>query len=402
VERGIRARVPPVENGGVARYALSEVTRESVLPWYPEAVEYRLSQAADELGMAVGDLPDAVVDAVHRGLQRLEKSTEKNYRMGWLQFRDFCRRNGVRALPTTTTVVCAWMSEDLGLRVGAKNMQNYLSAVNKAHVHLELERPAIGERVIGTRKSLLRDQRLLKPAPKRIRFPADVIMNAIELGVNEVTVPDGLLRSVVAVVVDSVCGSRGDTGVHIRPGDVVVSPDGVVVVLLRAEKGSVQTDALTGEERKIIFAAGAVSGLASLVRRWQARVDLNFDVAASGRRSWYALQSERNSLSWDVGKMNDFLTLVLDVLAVVPPEGFSYSYHSIRHMAASSMAAINVHESKMVDMQGWKSKRVALTTYVDPKCPVSAGCYFLFGHLLPPSEAEVRRLIERQPILWQW
>ena len=30
------------------------------------------------------------------------------------------------------------------------------------------------------------------------------------------------------------------------------------------------------------------------------------------------------------------------------------------------------------------------------------GCYFLFGHLLPPSEAEVRRLIERQPILWQW
>ena len=71
-------------------------------------------------------------------------------------------------------------------------------------------------------------------------------------------------------------------------------------------------------------------------------------------------------------------------------------------MAASSMAAINVHESKMVDMQGWKSKRVALTTYVDPKCPVSAGCYFLFGHLLPPSEAEVRRLIERQPILRQW
>ena len=35
-------------------------------------------------------------------------------------------------------------------------------------------------------------------------------------------------------------------------------------------------------------------------------------------------------------------------------------------------------------------------------CPVSAGCYFLFGHLLPPSEAEVRRLIERQPILRQW
>jgi hypothetical protein len=38
-------------------------------------------------------------------------------------------------------------------------------------------------------------------------------MNAIELGVNEVAVPDGLLRSIVAVVVDSVCGSRGDTGV---------------------------------------------------------------------------------------------------------------------------------------------------------------------------------------------
>ena len=87
--------------------------------------------------------------------------------------------------------------------------------------------------------------------------------------------------------------------------------------------------------------------------------------------------------------MNEFLDVVLGVLGVSPPEGFVYTYHSLRHMAASSMAAINVHESKMVDLQGWSSTRVALTTYIDPKCVVTAGCYHLFGHLLPPSAAEV-------------
>ena len=61
------------------------------------------------------------------------------------------------------------------------------------------------------------------------------------------------------------------------------------------------------------------------------------------------------------------------------------------------MAAINVHESKMVDLQGWKSRRVALTTYIDPKCPASRGCYHLFGHLLPPSEAVIRSM--RGPVV---
>ena len=34
----------------------------------------------------------------------------------------------------------------------------------------------------------------------------------------------------------------------------------------------------------------------------------------------------------------------------------------------------------------------AVTTYIDPKCPASRGCYHLFGHLLPPSEAVIRSM----------
>ena len=66
------------------------------------------------------------------------------------------------------------------------------------------------------------------------------------------------------------------------------------------------------------------------------------------------------------------------------------------------MAAINVHESKMVDLQGWVTGRVALTTYIDPKCQASAGCYFLYGHLLPPSDRAVAAMKLAQPKLRIW
>ena len=95
----------------------------------------------------------------------------------------------------TTVVVISWMSEDLGYRVDAKNMQNYLSVVNKAHVHIGVDRPAISERIVGAKSSLLlRDQKLLKAAPKRIRFPADVVVDALVMGVNEQVLPDYFIQ----------------------------------------------------------------------------------------------------------------------------------------------------------------------------------------------------------------
>ena len=106
------------------------------------------------------------------------------------------------------------------------------------------------------------------------------------------------------------------------------------------------------------------------------------------------------NLRW--GVLNEFLVTVLGVLGVSAPPGFKYTYHSLRKMAASSMAAIGVHESKMISLQGWKTRRVALTTYIDPKVQPTRGCYFLFGHLLPPSGAEVSAMLSAVPPLTSW
>ena len=41
----------------------------SALPWYAHAVEYKLFAAAEEYGVAVEELPEAVVRVAHRELQ---------------------------------------------------------------------------------------------------------------------------------------------------------------------------------------------------------------------------------------------------------------------------------------------------------------------------------------------
>ena len=76
------------------------------------------------------------------------------------------------------------------------------------------------------------------------------------------------LRAATAVCIDASCGSRGNTGVHIREGDVqLVSrgglPDGHVI-RLRALKGQVSqvlVEELTGREKVLSFPEGAIEGL---------------------------------------------------------------------------------------------------------------------------------------------
>jgi hypothetical protein len=56
---------------------------------------------------------------------------------------------------------------DLSQTVAAENFQPYLSAVNKAHEHLELDKPAVGERVSSTRKSIAADAVKITVEPQR-------------------------------------------------------------------------------------------------------------------------------------------------------------------------------------------------------------------------------------------
>ena len=87
--------------------------------------------------------------------------------------------------------------------------------------------------------------------------------------------------------------------------------------------------------------------------------------------------------------MNEFLGEVLKALDVCAPDTFVYSWHSLRHMAASSQSAIGVVDSKIMYLQNWSSMKVALSTYIDPLCPATLDCFRWYGWLLPPSLADL-------------
>ena len=232
-------------------------------------------------------------------------------------------------MPATTTTVLSWMSEDLALTVKAENFQSYLSAVNKAHVHLELDKPAVGDRVTAVRQSIKGGQVPVTVEDQRVRLPADVVADALDEAVNG-DVSNDLLRSTAAVVTDSACCSRGDTGVGIRDSDVRLRSDRGVVIRLRNHKGDVKRAELTGEERVLVFEPDAVVGLYEVLARWFLRrkaLGLNDGV----ERSLWALPGEKRTLHWRQSRMNDFLSLILRVRNVKPPAGFKYSYHSLRH-----------------------------------------------------------------------
>ena len=98
------------------------------------------------------------------------------------------------------------------------------------------------------------------PAEYASRILDDVVrLKAVVTDVRSV----GLLRAATAVCMDASCGSRGNTGVHAQEGDVQLvtqgQPDGHVV-RLRALKGQVMLEELTGREKVLVFPEGPTRG----------------------------------------------------------------------------------------------------------------------------------------------
>ena len=165
------------------------------------------------------------------------------------------------------------------------------------------------------------------------------------------------------------------------------TPEGRVVIRLRRHKGEVRRDELTGDERVVVFEPNAVVGLYELVRRWEfIRSKSGVAAVASGHDSYYSMWGERNSGNWSQAKMDGFLQVVLRQQGVSAPDGFSYSYHSLRKMAASSIKCIGVSDQRLQFFGRWKDIATANDRYVDAACTDTYGCYRLFGHLLPAAD----------------
>ena len=374
---------------------------KSGLPWYQAAADYFTDKYVGGLvaaGMEMSaKLEEDVSELVRTRLAGLKKTTESSYKGKWLRWERFAASRQMAAVPVTLVGVLLWIRQDLCYTVRMKHVQPYLSALNKCHEHLELPAVASGHDVVSTRKAIAEQQAAVFEETTRVRLPAEdaerVLMAALQLKMDRSDPRTWrLLRGSVAMLVDFAAGSRGNTGVHLRSGDVQVLRGGAGghYVRLRALKGEVLVDALTGDEKVIMYPPDAVEGLVPLILKWEDwRRELGLDKSGSEKDSWYRLPGEEKTWNWNVNQMNCFMGEVLAAAGVTAPDSFRYSWHSLRHSAASSCKAINVADSKIMFLHNWKSMVVAYATYIDLLCLTTPACYRFFGWLLPPARADL-------------
>ena len=110
-----------------------------------------------------------------------------------------------------------WLRRDLCYTVRMKNIQPYLSALNKCHEHIGLDPVALGKDVVGARKAIAQQQAAVMEEATRVRLPAEhaekVLIAALKLEVDpQIPATLRLLRGSVAMLVDFCAGSRGNTG----------------------------------------------------------------------------------------------------------------------------------------------------------------------------------------------
>ena len=380
--------------------------QKNLLPWFDAAAEVLFATYLAALHVEGEPSPlllEEVGSLVRTRLSGLKLSSQATYRKGWNRWMAYARSRGLRVLPATEVGVLAWMRHDLCYTVQAKYFQPYLSALNKAHEHCGEIPVALGDAVADSRKSIALQQEAVAAKATRIRLPVEHVCSildaALALEVSALS-PSSvrLLRGSVAVCVDAAAGSRGNTGVRIRDGDVqLLGPNGRDghVVRLCSLKGEVMVEELTGREKTLIYPPGAIDGLCQLIVKWESvRQDLGVNSKGvdpgTPRDSWYRLPGEEKTWDWNVDRMNEFLSEVLQALSICAPATFLYSWHSLRHMAASSQSAIGVADAKIMFLQNWASMKVALETYIDPLCPATAGCFRWYGWLLPPSLADLQ------------
>ena len=205
-------------------------------------------------------------------------------------------------------------------------------------------------------------------------------------------------RADAAVVVDFLHFNRGDTGVRLRADDLVAFRD---TILMRKRKLKAGTGVAMNRVNRVPI--DAVDGFALLLAKWtllRNALGLLTGGAAyddTGMSSLWRLPWERASTSatWKQSKMTDFLNLSLTYAGITAPDGYKYTYHSLRHGSATAAHAIYVPERRIRTMGNWsggtsKGGQDAIDGYIDELKPATAADYRCFGWLAPAPPPHLR------------
>jgi hypothetical protein len=270
--------------------------------------------------------------------------------------------------------------------VSATSLTPYLSAINRFLQDHARQPVALGTLVAGVRKGLANCQEDLAPLPQRLPLPAPVALEILQLAerlqltaVYHWTNPDlPLLRAAVATLTAYTFFNRGECGACALRGDIVVD-DNFVTLLLRQEKGKKAVNVGLLNVRQIPCSEAA--RFTTLLRAFFAGQRSMEGRHDKRLRRWSLGPSEDKEL-WSADTISGWLLQACKAIQRQPPEGFSWTSHSLRKGAASAAHAIGARLTDIRYMGGWATNSTVLEAkYIDFAMLPSPAARLFFGYL---------------------
>lgn len=324
-----------------------------------------LDSLAAELARLTGASDSLSVTARLLLEHSLASNTIDSYMTKYYQFANFCHRVGQHPLAPTPTTILRYQAHmfESG-RVHPRNWRPYLACINRAHDDFGLPAPARHRVVAAASRGALRlaeQQPRFSARPVRRPLPAPVAAAALSVA-SSATSP-AASAAPLAVATATILMVRASSLVHVRPADVVFTPDGGVCITVTIHKTRLATSLV----RSIPPASHMLVHWVALLRALVAAVPSGSPLFA------FPGQSASAGLSSAVRS-------VLSAAGMAPPSGAVFSGHSCRGGGATAALAVGVSLPVVMGWGDWKSL-TSVVRYIDPLCPPSPAAVALFGHL---------------------
>lgn len=326
-----------------------------------------------------------------------EKGTYQSYSSNFNRFVEFCSEEKPPAHPLQATVgtICRYIGWQ-GPRgtVGADNLQPYLSAINRVYKDHGLDPVAQGDLVDEVIKGLQGVQTPLVEKNKRVALPAQAAYKCFEQAENFLELMKlgeanlqtfTLFRNCLATVVSYQWFNRSDTTHSLQTADLTVDSlsvlDPQIRLFPRSLKGKKRTQ--VAAIRDICIPVDAAPRLAALLTFYSVTKQAIVKAAcASPSLYMWALPGDAPS-KWTSDIQNFWMESALKRVNVTPPEGHSYTSHSLRSGATSAANAIGVPKQQIKYLGHWsRTSDVLDGSYIDPTFRPSVEAHFFFGWLL--------------------
>jgi hypothetical protein len=270
--------------------------------------------------------------------------------------------------------------------MSATKLTPYLSAINRFLQDHALPPVALGPLVAGVRKGLMNCQTDTAPLPERLPLPAPVALAILELGEKllpetdwdpeDPTLP--VLRAAVATIASYVFFNRGECSACALAGDLVVGSTHITL-LLRQEKGRKGLNAGYRNVRQI--ATYEAPRIAALLRAFfKGQAAMSHPRGQLARR--WSISPREDVEVWSALTLTDWLRAAFTAAGHLPPEGFSWTSHSLRKGAASAANAIGARLTDIRYQGGWATNSNVLEAkYIDFTMQPSEAARLFFGYL---------------------